>query len=312
MATPQTGQARTPKPPATRSSRRLREIAAGYVFIGPMLLGVVVFTLIPLVMLFIFSLTDWSFLTGYDKLHLSGFGNFARLLRDPEFGESLLHNLIMLLAVPIGMAVALLHAVLISERAYGSSFFKVIFFMPQISSIVAVAVVWQVLFHPSYGPVNGFLSAVGVHEPPKWLADPHYALPSVMLLMIWIDLGVSLIIYIAGMKNIPRDLYEAADIDGASARVKFFRITFPLLTPTSFFLLITGLIANFKSFAIIKVLTDGGPAHSTSVIVYDIYQQGFVNLKTGYASAMSVVLFVIILAITFLQWAGQRKWVHQG
>lgn len=302
----------TPKPATARRARRLQEIAAGYIFVGPMLLGVIVFTLIPMIMLLIFSLTDWSFLTGYDKLRISGFGNFARLLQDAEFGESLLHNLIMLLAVPIGMAAALLLAVLISERAYMSSFFKVIFFMPQISSIVAVAVVWQVLFHPSYGPVNGFLSAVGVHEPPKWLADPHYALPSVMLLMIWIDLGVSLIIYIAGLKNIPRDLYEAADIDGASARVKFFRITFPLLTPTSFFLLITGLIANFKTFALIQVLTDGGPAHSTSVIVYDIYQQGFVNLKTGYASAMSIVLFIVILAITFLQWVGQRKWVHQG
>ncbi|THF84709.1 sugar ABC transporter permease [Cohnella fermenti] len=277
-----------------------------------MLIGILLFTIIPMLMLFLFSLTDWSFLTGYDKLKIVGFHNFSRLLHDQDFGQSLVHNLIMLLAVPIGMALALLLAVIITERVHLSGFFKVIFFMPQISSIVAVAVVWQVLFHPSYGPVNGMLSAIGIDSPPKWLADPHYALPSVMLLMIWIDLGVGLIIYIAGLKNIPRDLYEAADIDGSSAWTKFRKITFPLLTPTSFFLLITGIIANFKAFALIKVLTDGGPAHATSVIVYDMYEQGFVNLKTGYASSMAVVLFLIILFITFLQWMFQRKWVHNG
>jgi multiple sugar transport system permease protein len=304
-------QTRSPDSRMAARRRKWKEALAGYIFTGPMMLGVIVFTVIPTIMLFVFSLTDWSFITGYEKIRVIGFDNFTRLLSDEDFGQSLLHNLLMLLAVPIGMAVALFIAVIITGRVYASSFFKVIFFMPQISSVVAVAVVWQVLFHPSYGPVNGMLKAVGIQNPPMWLADPNYALPSVMLLMIWIDLGVSLIIYIAGLKNIPRDLYEAADIDGATRWNKFRSITFPLLTPTSFFLLITGIIGNFKAFALIKVLTNGGPAHSTSVIVFDMYEQGFVHLKTGYASAMAVVLFIIILLITLLQWIGQRKWVHE-
>jgi len=295
---------------AAAKRRKLKETIAGLIFTGPMLIGVLLFTVIPVIMLFTLSFTDWSFVTGYSKLRFIGFDNFAKLFSSHEFGQSLLHNLFLLLAVPLGLGISLLLAVIISDRIYASSWFKVIFFMPQISSVVAVAIVWQVLFHPSYGPVNGFLSSLGIENPPKWLADPNYALVSVMILMVWIELGVSMIIYIAGLKNIPRDLYEAASIDGATGWQKFWSITFPMLTPTSFFLLITGIIGNFKAFALIKVLTNGGPAHSTSVIVFDMYEQGFVHLKTGYASSMAVVLFIVILFITFLQWIGQRKWVH--
>lgn len=282
----------------------------GYLFTGPMLLGVLVFTLIPMIFSFVLSFTKWSFVTGFDKIRFNGFDNFRQLFQDEVFLKSLGNNFIMLLAVPAGMGIALILAVIITSHVYAPGAFKVIYFMPQISSVVAVAVVWQVLFHPSYGPVNGFLSALGVDHPPKWLADPSYALPSVMLLMIWIDLGVSLIIYIAGIKNIPADLYEAATIDGASKLAQFRSITFPLLTPTTFFLLVTGIIGNFKSFALVKVLTDGGPAHSTSVVVYDMYQTAFVDLQTGYASSMVMILFVIVLAITGLQWLGQRYWVN--
>jgi multiple sugar transport system permease protein len=259
---------------------------------------------------FILSFTKWSFVTGFDKIRWNGLDNFRQLFQDDVFLKSLGNNFIMLLAVPVGMAIALILGVIITNHVYAPGAFKVIYFMPQISSVVAVAVVWQVLFHPSYGPVNGFLSALGVDNPPKWLADPSYALPSVMLLMIWIDLGVSLIIYIAGIKNIPADLYEAATIDGASKFAQFRSITFPLLTPTTFFLLVTGIIGNFKSFALVKVLTEGGPANSTSVVVYDMYQTAFVDLQTGYASSMVMVLFVIVLAITGLQWLGQRYWVN--
>ncbi|WP_445671725.1 carbohydrate ABC transporter permease [Paenibacillus sp. FSL R7-0210] len=282
----------------------------GYFFTGPMLLGVLVFTLIPMIFSFMLSFTKWSFVTGFDKIRWSGLDNFRQLFQDEVFLKSLGNNFIMLLAVPVGMAIALILGVIITSHVYAAGAFKVIYFMPQISSVVAVAVVWQVLFHPSYGPVNGFLSAIGVDNPPKWLADPTYALPSVMLLMIWIDLGVSLIIYIAGIKNIPADLYEAATIDGASKLAQFRSITFPLLTPTTFFLLVTGIIGNFKSFALVKVLTDGGPANSTSVVVYDMYQTAFVDLQTGYASSMVMILFVIVLAITGLQWLGQRYWVN--
>ncbi|GBF71833.1 hypothetical protein PA598K_00046 [Paenibacillus sp. 598K] len=281
----------------------------GLLFVGPMLLGVIVFLLMPLIFSFILSFSNWSFVTGFDRITFNGLDNYRQLLSDEVFGKSVVNNFVMLLAVPIGMAIALVLAILINSRVYASGAFKVIYFMPQISSVVAVAVVWQVLFHPSFGPVNSFLMNLGVDNPPRWLADTTFALPSVMMLMIWIDLGVALIIYIAGLKNIPADLYEAARIDGASTFVQFRSITLPLLTPTTFFLLITGFMGNFKSFALIKVLTDGGPANSTSVIVYDMYQTAFTELQTGYASAMVVVLFVILLAITAIQWFGQKYWV---
>lgn len=294
----------------SKRKRKRKETGMGYLFIGPMMIGVIVFTLLPMIFSFVLSFTQWSFVTGFDRIKFNGLDNFRHLFQDDVFMKSLGNNFIMLLAVPIGMAIALVLGVIISNHVYAPGAFKVIYFMPQISSVVAVAVVWQVLFHPSYGPVNGFLMAIGIDNPPKWLADPSYALPSVMMLMIWIDLGVSLIIYIAGIKNIPADLYEAATIDGASKMAQFRSITFPLLTPTTFFLLVTGIIGNFKSFALIKVLTDGGPANSTSVVVYDMYQTAFIDLQTGYASSMVMILFIVVLGITAVQWLGQRLWVN--
>jgi multiple sugar transport system permease protein len=182
--------------------------------------------------------------------------------------------------------------------------------MPYISSVVAVAIVFQLLFHPSYGPINQTLKALGVANPPKWLADFHYALPSVMMIMVWIGIGFCLIVYLAALQAIPRDLYESADIDGAGSWTRFRKITMPLVSPTTFFLLVTGLISSFKSFDIIKVLTSGGPSYSTSVITYYLYTTAFENLKTGYASSMAWILFGCVLLITIVQLYGQKKWVN--
>ncbi|MNJ62000.1 Lactose transport system permease protein LacF [compost metagenome] len=182
--------------------------------------------------------------------------------------------------------------------------------MPYISNIVAVAVVWQVLFQPSYGPINEMLKAIGISDPPKWIADPHYALLSIMMITVWISIGFNMIIYIAGLQAIPKDLYEAADIDGANGWVKFRRITFPLLSPTSFFLLVTGIISTFKVFDIIAVMTQGGPIGSTTMMVWYLYDTAFVNLKVGYASSIATVLFGLVMLITFAQWIAQKKWVN--
>lgn len=182
--------------------------------------------------------------------------------------------------------------------------------MPFISSFVAVAVLWRVLFHPNNGPINGFLKSIGIDQPPLWLADPSYALVSVMIIMVWASLGFNMIIFLAGLQNIPTDLYEAADIDGASKVRQFFSITLPLLSPTTFFLLITGIVASFKAFDLIMVLTNGGPAGSTSVIVFYLYEVAFIQLNSGYASAMGIALLFFILVITLFQWIGQKKWVN--
>lgn len=182
--------------------------------------------------------------------------------------------------------------------------------MPYISSVVAVAMVWQVLFHPSFGPINHFLMSIGIDQPPRWLADIRYALPSVMIITVWTSIGFNLILYIAGLQSIPEDLYEAAELDGANAWGKFRYVTLPMLSSTTFFLMITGVISSFKVFDLIQVLTEGGPAGSTSVVVYHLYDTAFNQLNMGYASAMALTLFAAILIITVIQWWGQRKWVN--
>lgn len=295
---------------ALYSKRRLIENVYGYAFIAPMLIGVSIMTLLPILASFFLSFTDWNFLLGFKQIDFVGMRNFERLFADDMFWKSMTNNLIFMLVVPATLAFSLVLAVIINKQVYFKDMFKVIYFMPYISSVVAVAMVWQVLFHPSYGPVNQLLMSIGIADPPKWIADVDFALPSIMLIMIWISIGYNLIIYIAGLQAIPAELYEAAEMDGATPWQKFRSITLPLLSPTTFFLLITGLIGTFKVFDLVQVLTGGGPAGSTSVVVFHLYETAFINLKMGYASTMALVLFLTIFLITLLQWYGQRKWVN--
>ncbi|WP_411343000.1 carbohydrate ABC transporter permease [Paenibacillus sp. WLX1005] len=291
-------------------SVRTKETLAGYLFAAPMLLGLTVFILIPMISLFFVSLTKWNFIQGLSGVEMVGLDNFRHLFQDTTFFVSLLNNLKLLIAVPVTLFVSLIVAIVVDELVYFKSFFKVIYFMPYISSVVAVAIVFQILFHPSQGPVNHFLMSLGIENPPKWLADTSYALPSIMLISVWTSIGFNMIVYLAGLQSIPKDLYEAAEIDGASKLRQFRSITVPMLSPTTFFLLITGVIYSFKTFDLIAVLTQGGPAKSTNVMVYEIYDQAFINLKMGYAAAESVFLFAVILLITILQFWGQKKWVN--
>jgi multiple sugar transport system permease protein len=298
------------KPARRRLSLSAGETLAGFLFVSPMLIGVTVLVLLPILAALALSLADWNFVQGWDGIKWIGFENFRKLWDDPAFIRSIRNNFLFLLTVPVYMLISMVLAVLIDRYVYWKGFFKVAYFMPYISNIVAVAVVWQVLFHPSYGPINEMLQAIGIANPPKWIADPKFALYSIMMITVWISIGFNLIIYIAGLQSIPRDLYEAADIDGASALVKFARITFPLLSPTSFFLLVTGIISSFKVFDIIAVMTQGGPIGSTSLMVWYLYDQAFNNLKIGYASSVSVVLFLFVFLITAGQWIAQKKWVN--
>jgi multiple sugar transport system permease protein len=283
---------------------------AGYLFISPMILAMTVLVIIPIMISGVISFTDWNFITGLGNLNFIGLENYKELFVDDNFYRAMKNNLILIAVVPIGMFLSLILAVLINKATYFKTFFKIIYFMPFISSFVAVAVLWRVLYHPSSGPINMFLKAIGIEQPPLWLADPSYALVSVMIIQIWASLGFGLIIYLAGLQSIPSDLYEAADIDGATPIRKFLNITFPLLSPTTFFLMITGIIGSFKIFDLIMVLTNGGPAGSTSVIVHYLYEEAFINLESGYASTIGIALLFFILLITVIQFAGQKKWVN--
>ncbi|WP_091164393.1 carbohydrate ABC transporter permease [Paenibacillus sp. 1_12] len=292
------------------SKEQWREDLAGYLFIGPLLIGLFILTLFPIIASFILSFTNWNFVAGFSKMKFLGFDNFIKLAHDSIFLLSLKNNLILLFVVPITLILSLVLAVIIDKKIYFKDLFKLIYFIPYISSIVAVAIVFQVLFHPSYGPINQMLMSLGFTDPPKWIADPDVALYCVMGLMVWVNIGYNMIVFMAGLQSIPNDLYEAADIDGASKLKQFISITVPLLSPTTFFLLVTGIIGSFKVFDVIAVLTGGGPANSTTVVVYRLYETAFINLQSGYASAMAIVLLVFVLLITLVQWYGQRKWVN--
>jgi multiple sugar transport system permease protein len=283
---------------------------AGLMFVGPMLTGVFVLVLIPILATLVLGFADWNFVQGWDGISWVGLDNFQKLTEEPMFKKSFMNNMIFLLAVPIYMLISMVLAILIDRYVYLKGYFKVAYFMPYISTTVAVAVVFQVLFQPSYGPVNETLRSLGWENPPMWLANPNIALSSIMMISIWISIGYNMIIYMAGLQSIPRDLYEAADIDGANAWVKFSKITFPLLSPTSFFLLVTGIISSFKVFDLIAVMTQGGPIGSTSLMVWYLYDQAFGNLEIGYASSVAMVLLGIVLIITFGQWLAQKKWVN--
>ncbi|UOQ83424.1 carbohydrate ABC transporter permease [Gracilibacillus salinarum] len=287
-----------------------KENMSGYLFIAPMFLGTSLLVLFPIFASLALSFTDWNFVSGYNNVNFIGFDNFTALFSNGLFLKALKNNFVLLLAIPVTLMVSLALAVIINRYVYLKDLFKVIYFMPFISSIVAVAVVFQVMFHPTQGPINQLLMSIGIDHPPEWIADVAYSLPSVMLIMIWTSIGFNLIIYLAGLQNIPKELYEAAQIDGASAWFQFTKITIPLVSPTTFLLLVTGVISSFKVFDLIIVLTEGGPANSTLTPVVYLYQQAFIELKTGYASAIALVMFIIILIITYLQFIGQKKWVN--
>ncbi|MEC0231630.1 carbohydrate ABC transporter permease [Paenibacillus alba] len=306
----QSGTLSSAKVKRTSSMRQIREDLMGYAFVSPMVLGLVIFTLFPIIASFFLSFTDWNFVAGFSKTKFLGLDNFIKLIHDSVFLLSLKNNLILMIVVPVTLAISVALAVIIDKKIHLKDLLKVVFFIPYISSIVAVAIVFQVLFHPTYGPINQVLMSWGMDNPPKWLADPDFALYCVMGLMVWVQIGYNMIIFMAGLQSIPNDLYEAADIDGASKWKQFYSITVPLLSPTTFFLLVTGIIGTFKVFDVISVLTGGGPANSTTVVVYRLYETAFVNLQSGYASAMAVVLLILVLLITLLQWIGQRKWVN--
>ncbi|SIQ97158.1 carbohydrate ABC transporter permease [Domibacillus enclensis] len=287
-----------------------KENVTGYLFIAPMFIGTSILVIFPIIASIVLSFTNWNFVSGFKAAEFVGLKNFTDLFSNAVFLKSLGNNFLLLLAIPVGLFISLTLAVIINKYVYAKDWFKVIYFMPFISSTVAVAVVFQVLFHPTKGPINQVLMSMGVADPPGWIADVAFSLPSVMIIMIWTSIGFNLIIYLAGLQSIAPELYEAAEMDGASAWYQFSRITIPLVSPTTFLLLVTGLISSFKVFDLIIVLTNGGPANSTLTPVVYLYQQAFLELKTGYASAIALVLFIIIIFITIIQFVGQKKWVN--
>ncbi|WP_195575026.1 carbohydrate ABC transporter permease [Paenibacillus sp. 1001270B_150601_E10] len=287
---------------------RRKEALVGWLFLAPEIVGMLLLNVFALGFSLYLSFTSWDLLSGISGIKFAGLQNYIKLFQDPTIWKALSNNLMYtVFTVPVPIAIALVLSVIIHSKVYFKDYFKVVFFIPYISSIIAIAAVWSILFHPSLGPINQVLMDLGISNPPKWLVDPNTSLISVAIISAWAGLGYTIIIYMAGLSNISEELYEAAEIDGATGMNKFFKITIPLLRPTTFFLLITMLIGSFKVFDIISYLTEGGPDNSSTVIVFRIYEEGFVNYNMGYASAISWLLFAIIGLITAATWKMRKE-----
>ncbi|MDP5274790.1 carbohydrate ABC transporter permease [Chengkuizengella axinellae] len=290
----------------SKLTKRNRIIA--YTFLLPNLLGFFVFIFFPVIASFFMSFTSWN---GFGKIEFVGLENFIDLAQDKGFRISFVNTLLFtLISVPITLFLAIVVAVLLNKGVKFIKIFRTAVFLPYVTAPVAVAVVWQLIFNPSMGPINGFLSSVGIDNPPGWLSSPDWSLISVSIVFIWHNIGYYMIIYLAGLQNVPDSLYEAADIDGAGPIVKFFKITIPMLSPVIFFTSIIALIQSFKVFDFVYVLTEGGPGRSTNVLVYSIVNTAFERYEYGYASAMALILFLVILVISYIQFQGQKKWVN--
>lgn len=289
-------------------NKKLLEYIKGYLFILPNFIGFFIFMAIPIIMGFVISLTDYN---GFNQMNFVGFKNYIDMFQDEYFRVSLWNNIVYtLVTVPGTMIVSLGLALAVNRGIKGSNIFKTMFFLPNITSMVAVGIVWAMIFNPQTGPINNLLHSIGIENTPMWLASSSTALPTIMIVSIWKQAGYYMIIFLAGLQAIPKQLYEAASIDGASGISKFFRVTLPMLSPTTFMVLILNIISSFQVFDLINIMTGGGPGRSTNVLVYRIYQEGFQNMRFGYASAMAYFLFLIVLIITLIQFRGQKKWVN--
>jgi len=284
-----------------------REAVVGYAFLAPWAIGFVILTAGPILASLVLSFCE------YDVLHpvkFVGLDNYLQLPRDPIFWKSLVNTLWMVAAVPLGMAVGLGVALLLNMEVRGQRFYRTVYYLPAIVPIVASSVLWLWVLHPEFGLVNITLQDLFGLTGPKWLQDQNWSKPALILMGLW-GAGAGMIIWLAGLKGIPRELYEAAEIDGAGRVSRFLHITWPMLTPYIFFNLVMGIIGAFQIFTNAYIMTDGtgGPVDSTLFYVFALFNQAFRYFKMGYASALAWVLFVIILALTLVNWKLRKMWV---
>ncbi len=284
---------------------------AAYLFLAPALTAIFVFFFIPVISAFVISFTDFDIyaIGNYSKFRFTGLDNYVKLFENPLFWKALKNTFFfVVVSGPLSIAVSLGAAVLLNSKLVRfKGIFRLVYFMPVVTTLVAVSIVWRFIYHPEFGLLNYGLSFIGVDKI-DWLGDPNWAMPSIIILSIWKNFGYNMIIFIAGLQNIPEELYEAAHIEGANGWQRFTKITLPMLAPTTIFITIITMIGYFQLFAEPYIMTQGGPLDSTLSIVLYMYQEGFRWWNMGYSSSIAFVLFVIILAGTLLQmWYQKRK-----
>jgi multiple sugar transport system permease protein len=277
-----------------------------FLFLAPSLVPLLLFMVGPMVSSIGLSFLRWNLVS---PAHWVGVSNYRALVDDGSFHAALVHTLYFIGGyLPLTFVGGLGLALALNQRLKGIAWVRTIYFLPVVTSWVVVALVWKWLLNPQFGFINRLLGIVGVHGPGWWL-DPHWAMPAIILASAWKDLGFTMVIFLAGLQAIPEDYYEAAALDGAGRWSRFRNVTLPLLSPASFFVVVITLINNFQVFDQVQVMTQGGPAGSTSVVVQQIFQNAFRYGRMGYAAAMSWALFAVILAVTVVQLRLQKRWV---
>lgn len=298
------------------SASARREAIIFYLVVAPWVIGFVAFTLGPMVASLYLSMTEWNVITRPEWI---GFDNYVRMFtKDPDFWHSLkVTAMFAITSVPLRLVVALFLAVLLNEATNFIGFFRTSFYIPSVVASVASAVLWQWIFNPRFGPINGALELFGI-DGPSWFNDPNWALWGLVIMSGW-SVGGEMLIFLAGLKGIPRSLYEAAEVDGAGRLARFLRITLPMLSTTIFFNFVMSVIGSFQTFDAAFVISTarageiGAPAKSTLFYMLHLYKQGFTNLNMGYSTALAWVLFAIIFTITMIINRTSESWVyHEG
>jgi multiple sugar transport system permease protein len=277
-------------------------------FISPSLIGLMIFMVLPMLASLGLTFMEWDPLLP-TRFQFSGFDNYRLLVQDKTFFSALFHTLYFIVGyIPLVLACGLGVAILLNHKLKGLAIFRAAFFIPVVSAWVAVALLWTWIFNPQYGLLNYFIGMLGI-QGPAWLFDPNWAMPAIIITSVWKDIGFISILYLTGLQNIPDEYYEAASMDGAAAVQKFFKITLPLLGPTTFFALIISLINSFQVFDQVYIMTGGGPAGATTVLVERIVNHAFRYGRMGYAATISWALFLLVFTVTLFQTRLQKRWV---
>jgi multiple sugar transport system permease protein len=290
------------------SQRRKSDIKWGYFFIFPQLFGVLAFVLFPLIYVLVLSLLEWD---GLGEPAFVGLSNYTTELADPEFRNALTNTVYYtVMVVPASVVLSLIAALALNKLRF-KNFFRVIYFAPVMTSAVAAGVVWLWVYNPDFGLINSYLQNWFGIRGPAWLLDPKWVMPSIAIMSIWLSMGFYIVIFLAGLQGIPATYIEAAKIDGANRFQRFWYVTLPLLSPTTFFIFIIAIINSFQVFDQAFIMTaEGGPANSAVTMVYYLRDLAFVDFVYGRSATVAVILFAIILAFTLLQFRVQRQWVH--
>ena len=289
------------------NNRSLKNTVVAYSFIAPNLVGFSVFTLIPMGFALALGFMRWNLAD--NSFTFAGLSNFARMRTDHLFMPSLRNTIYFTAAtVPLTLVFSLGLALLLNNKIRGRAFFRGVMFFPHVASLIAMAAVWNQIFHPSWGPVNQLLMSMGVADPPRWAADRNWVMPTIIFFTAWRNMGYFMIIYLAGLQSIPPELYEAASIDGAGGVKKFFYITLPQLRFVTFFVSVMLTITSFRAFdQVIMITNSETPGSSASMLVVHIFRTAFVSWDLGYASAIALVLLALVLAVTIPQFIIQKR-----